>query len=216
MIGNDRSSTPPHTALGQDGDDTVTTLPPGRVEKRRNRSVSADERITELGTTPQHAFRDARCRNRADPINLLAPHVATSFVAERLAATPLPHTGRPWVEPQRLASDQWIPGTPNRVQAEQLVSGPLWNRYHIRIWDRGSEPMMTVASAHHEYLLTLGVARNILQGLHWPSSFDSGRRAVGDTLEAAGTEIDRDGLDLENGRYQPDAEGRAWVVGPRS
>lgn len=175
--------------------------------------MSTDEVPTPLGSTPRHAFRDPGCRIQADPINLVAPRAAPAFLAERLAGAHVPHSGEPWVEPRRLASDQWIPDTPNRMQAEQLVSGPIWNRYHIRIWQRGSDPT-TVASAHHEYLLTLGVARNVLQGLHWPSSFDAGRRAVADTLEAVNVQVDRTGVDLGNARYQPDAEGAAWIVGP--
>jgi len=176
------------------------------------------------GLLPNYTHSDRRCSSRADPLNLLIENETSSSLSGLLASTVNGDTNDVWKPPRwrelAPATDQWvvINGQCGR-QLHQLVTGSIWDRYHIRLWDLAGQRV--IAGAHHEQALTLGgnspgvggrLSRIPHPRLHLPSSHESGKDSVCDDLKRNMKSVRKRGFRLYNEMRVPFCSGWAAYV----
>ena len=141
-----------------------------------------------------------------------------------LANTENGNTGDVWKPPKwrRLApaTDQWVLIDRScEQQNDQLVTGSIWDRYHIRLWDLPGQRV--ISGAHHEQALTLGGNVPGIGGSLWriphlrphlPSSHESGKDSVCDDLDRNGKSVMNRAFWLYNYNREPYCSGWAAYV----
>ena len=106
--------------------------------------------------------------------------------------------------------NQWLLAAgPCKVQDEQYITGYIWDRFHIRLWDIAGGHV--IAGAHHENLLTLGGNPPRPQ-LHRPDAFESGKDSVCDDFRALGRNVLQNVLWMDNYRRVPYCSGWAALI----
>ena len=152
---------------------------------------------------------DRHCRAQKDPINV----IFLLRVQEVVKEFKDPH--RNWTDPPKYfgiiptVTNQYLceKGTP-RVQNDQLVKGPLRDRFHIRLWDW--DIAVTVGSVHHEYGLTLGIVPPRFHPPHDPE-FERGKWSVENDFKST-RRVEHDAIYLDNFRWNPFSNGWATKV----
>ena len=170
---------------------------------------------TPKGVLPKYAHDDDLCQGCADPLNVLFESETAHNLSLLLQGITNCDTGKRWNLPSRWclltrANNQWVDTQKGCVQQdEQLITGPAWDRFHIRMWDLTSRAV--IAGAHHEYLVTLG--GNPLVRLHGVDAFDAGRDSVCDDFRAnTGKSVTRRVIWMNNYERVPYCSGWAALI----
>ena len=172
--------------------------------------------VTAKGTFPKQAHHDDTCAVPADPFNLLFVNEKSASLAATLRGLKNSDTKQVWKSPRiggviPTARNQWamIDGS-CKVQDEQRVTGSLWDRYHIRLWDLNNGDVL--ACAHHENLLTLG-GNPPRAHLHRVDAFESGKDSVCDDFRAnTYKRIQQNALIMGNYKRVPYCSGLAALI----
>ena len=171
--------------------------------------------ISRQGTLPRYAHDDSNCDSSADPLNLLFEDKTSANLSGMLRATVNVDTNQAWRQPWRLgpfaaAHDQWVEITDVCVhQDEQCVTGPIWNQFHIRMWDLPNRRV--IGGAHHENLLSLGGNPPGLRG-HPVDAFESGKDSVCDDCLTSGKNVSRNAIFMNNYKRVPYCSGLAAYI----
>jgi len=133
---------------------------------------------------------------KKDPINLVFTNTSLKKIR-----TDLKKSG--WSSKNgilKIASNQYTPDSPPRKQQDiQPVKGPLWKRYHVRIWHH--EGKSFVGSGHNE-IISLWFA-------HVVGSHESAKKEIEEDLKNSSWIIKKDEHDLKNPTRNKFSNGKA-------
>ena len=168
---------------------------------------------TPLGSLPKYAHNDLRCRSIADPLNVIFENQAPAKqLGRRLRTIVNGDTGQLWSGVRwgmlPTANDQWIDSDGScKMQDDQCISGPLYDRFHVRMWNHGAH---VIVGAHHENLLTLGGNLPFVHP-HRPDAYESGKDSLCDDFRASKTVV-QNGIRMSNYKRVPYCSGRAALI----
>jgi hypothetical protein len=135
---------------------------------------------------PLYVWDDPFAINRnhkIDPINLVFINTDLSQILAHLDSKGWHYRGK-ILDP---AKDLYTPDNPPRkVQDAHRMYGPLWQRYHIRIWEYNE---LLVANAHYETLRHYG---------HEVHHYEGAEQKVADDFDDKNWIVRRDFLELRN------------------
>jgi len=113
-----------------------------------------------------------------------------------------------WALP--TAVNQWTDISSScKMQDDQCITGPLYDRFHIRMWDLPDGNV--IAGAHHENLVTLGGNPPRLR-IHRPDAFESGKDSICDDFRAIGKNITQNAFWMNNYNRVPYCSGKAALI----
>jgi hypothetical protein len=163
---------------------------------------------------PRFAHFDDDCEDTADPMNILFLEQTASGLERTLHGITNAEKNKKWKKPSYMgfatARDQWLHISGDcRVQDEQCVVGAFWDRYHIRLWEVGSD---VIANCHHEDLITIG-GNPRLPRPHYPTSFDTGKNTICEDFRTAGRLVTPAALPMRNNLNDPACDGNAALIG---
>jgi hypothetical protein len=166
--------------------------------------------IPGLGAVPTFTRRGPNCGAQGDPINVLAINGRAVDLANRLLGRQNCDTKEVWRRTRLFVGDQSLHLAGRCVvQGEQIVSGHLWYRVHLRAWDAGGS-IGALGGSHFEFGLTLGVG--LRNAAHRPPSFESARDSIHQDLTGQPRVPANETVDLDNYVRDPYASGHVLVI----
>ena len=147
------------------------------------------------------------CITKRDPINVIFTAQQQDIVSQ-FGVTQWRNPPR-YFRIVRAVSDQYLceGGSPH-LQDNHLVKGGLRDRFHVRLWEYGTSA--TVASAHHEYGLSLGIVPFRIYKPHHPE-FERGKWKVEQDSRTLRT-VEHDAIHLGNDQWSPFSNGWATRI----
>ena len=145
---------------------------------------------------PHYTWNKEKGGRKKDPINLVFTNTSLKKIQ-----TDLKKSG--WTSAKgilQIASNQYTPDSPPRKRQDaQPVKGPLWDRYHVRIWHHKGKSF--VGSGHNE-IISLWFA-------HVVGSHEAAKEEIEDDLNNSSWIIKKDKHNLNNQTRKKFSNGKA-------
>lgn len=147
---------------------------------------------------PDYTWDKPVAGKKMDPINLVFSNTDLTGVLAHLDNQGWHYRGRL----RDPASDQYIPKNhTRRIQDAHRMDGPVWERYHMRIWKYQGQ---FVANSHYETLRHSG---------HKVHHFEGAEEKVADNFSTSGPwTVIRDKRDLQNREIERYNNGYATEI----